>query len=210
MMTQQMKSQIFGVAMLALICLSQATETETQKEYDAEQHHHTELVCHECLDFTYQVNKIMHNNDTHTLRQLNKEFLEYCNGISKTELKRACLDYNNYYLPATATMVKNGIKDYRVCTYLGDCPMYVSNEEEHFDLGDACDTCQGLVELAGEFVAHKLSEDKVQTYLDSWCDHTHQYEEQCQEIVNGTLPLVYQYVGQHVTPQEICQLAHYC
>ena len=58
MMTQQMKSQIYGVAMLALICLSQATETEIQKEYD-EQHHHTELVCHECLDFTYQVNKIM-------------------------------------------------------------------------------------------------------------------------------------------------------
>ena len=54
----------------------------------------------------------MHNNETHTLSQLNKEFLEYCNGISKTEIKRACIDYNNFYLPATATMVKNGIKDY--------------------------------------------------------------------------------------------------
>jgi hypothetical protein len=88
--------------------------------------------------------------------------------------------------------------------------MFIEHEDEHFELGDTCDTCQGLVELAGEFVEEKLPEEKVQEYLDSWCDYSHQYETKCQEIVNVTTPLVYQYASQHATPESICQLAHFC
>lgn len=215
-MTKYMKSQIFSVAMIALFCLSQAEEISQENivntEYDnkvSEQTEHKELECHECLDFTFEVSKFMHNG-SHNIQQLNSNFLQYCNGITNTERKQECIDYNNFFLPAAAVMVNNGIKDYQICSYLGDCPMFIVNEDEHFELGDTCDTCQGLVELAGEFVEEKLPEEKVQEYLDSWCDYSHQYETKCQEIVNATTPLVYQYASQHITPEAICKLAHFC
>lgn len=215
-MTKYIKSQIFSVAMIALFCLSNATENSKENivntEYDhklSTQNIHKEMECHECLDFTYEVSKNI-NNGTHSIQELNNNFLQYCNDINNTQRHKDCIDFNNFFLPAAAVMVNNGIKDYQVCTYLGDCPIFAINDEDTFELGDSCDTCQGLVELAGEFVEEKLPEEKVQEYLDSWCDYSHRYENKCQEIVNVTTPLVYQYASQHITPEETCKLAHFC
>jgi hypothetical protein len=169
-----------------------------------------EMSCPECLDFTHETNKLMNLNETQTYFQVNNDFSRFCNELHKPEFKQSCETFNTLFFPATYVMLRNGVKEYQACSYLSNCPMHVSVIEEHYEFGDNCDACEGLVELAETFVSQKLPEETVQLYLDSWCDSSSQYPEKCESIVNATLPLIFQYVGQHATPETLCQLAHFC
>jgi hypothetical protein len=186
------KYQIFVIAMLASTCLSQEIPHETE--------------CHECLDFTHKISSLTNGGKTYKMTDIREEYVSYCNNLGN---KLACLNFNDLYLPATVTMLSAELGDYHICTYLGDCPIHVPDEPS-YELGDKCDMCQSVVEIAEDFAEHKLPESKVQEYVDSWCEYTHKYESKCEMIVNATLPLVYQYIEQHATSQMICQLAHFC
>jgi len=187
----------------------------------------TQVNCHECHEYISEIVEAAHHSKFEIKPTLEQTY-HYCQNHTEDkthhqELKN-CKLFMTEYIEPTFAMIKFGIPEEKICHRLLFCKtedamtkMAATKEEEAetmfnevFNLNDECEDCQGLVELAQQFLSEKMPEDTVQSHLDSWCSLEQKYEQQCQEIVNATLPLDYQYITSEKSAEQICELAHFC
>lgn len=179
--------------------------------------------CHECHEYVNEIVEVGHSTKFEIKPTLEKT-QHYCQNYTETKEVENCHAFMSEYIEPIFAMIKFGIQEGSICDRL----LFCKNEEvltqniaskekdvdtlfnELFNLNDECEDCQGLVELAQQYVSEKLPEESVQDHLDSWCNLDPKYEHQCQEIVNATLPLVYQYITSEQSAEQICGLAHFC
>lgn len=187
----------------------------------------THVNCHECHEYVNEMVDVGHQHK-YEIKPTLEQTYQYCQNHTEDKKEHQelenCRLFMTEYIEPTFAMVKFGVAEGQICDRLLFCKdnesmnkKFVSSEKETetlfnevFNQNDECEDCQGLVELAQQYVSEKLPEETVQEHLDSWCNLDTKYEKQCQEIVNATLPLVYQYVTGEQSAEQICELAHFC
>ena len=187
----------------------------------------TQVNCHECHEYISEIVEAGHYSKFEFKPTLEQTY-HYCQNHTEDKTHhqelRNCKLFMTEYIEPTFAMVKFGVAEDQICDRLLFCKddesmnkKFVSSEKEAetlfnevFNQNDECEDCQGLVELAQQYVSENLPEETVQEHLDSWCNLDTKYEHQCQEIVNATLPLVYQYVTGEKSAEQTCELAHFC